>query len=136
MNFETEKDLEDKSIQELTKLNYEFININTIKDLKTNFKKQLEKFNHTKISKSEFKEVLTYINKGSIFEKYIKLHETYTINSNKKINFISTDYTQNIFQISNQIKMKKKYNNRYDITILINGLPLVQIELKKEENPL
>lgn len=85
MNFETEKDLEDKSIQELTKLNYEFININTIKDLKTNFKKQLEKFNHTKISKSEFKEVLTYINKGSIFEKYNKLHETYTINSNKKI---------------------------------------------------
>lgn len=136
MNFETEKDLEDKSIQELTKLNYEFININTIKDLKTNFKKQLEKFNHTKISKSEFKEVLTYINKGSIFEKYIKLHETYTINSNKKINFISTDYTQNIFQISNQIKMKKKYNNRYDITILINGLPLVQIELKKRGEPI
>ena len=108
MNFETEKDLEDKSIQELTKLNYEFININTIKDLKTNFKKQLEKFNHTKISKSEFKEVLTYINKGSIFEKYNKLHETYTISSNKKINFISNDYTGNIFQISNQIKMKKK----------------------------
>ena len=46
------------------------------------------------------------------------------------------NYKQNIFQIANQITVKEKYTNRYDVTILINGLPLVQIELKRRGNDL
>ena len=45
--------------------------------------------------------------------------------------FNSKDWCKNIFQVTNQVTMNKVYENRYDVTILINGLPLVQIELKK-----
>ena len=49
----------------------------------------------------------------------------------KYISFIDKECMENnIFQVTNQITMKGQYENRYDVTILINGLPITQIELK------
>ena len=46
------------------------------------------------------------------------------------------NYTRNIFQVTNQITVKEKYTNRYDVTILINGLPLIQIEITQNQTGL
>lgn len=135
MSTESEAMLESKLIDELSNNGYEKIEIKNEEDLKKNFKKQIEKLNDIKLTEDEFKKLLIYLDKGSIFDKAKKLRERYPIKREKKtkhIIFLNQDkWCKNIFQVSNQIRIENKYKNRYDVTILINGLPLVQIELKK-----
>jgi type I restriction enzyme R subunit len=76
------------------------------------------------------------LNKGSVFEKAktlrAKQHLVRDNGDNLYFEFINTDFwCQNEFQVTHQITMEGKYKNRYDVTLLINGLPLVQIELKR-----
>ena len=99
-------------------------------------KTQLEKHNKISISESEFKRVLNHLNKGSVFEKAKILRDKFVLpcddGTTKYIEFLDTEYwCQNLFQVTNQVTVEGTYKNRYDVTILINGLPLVQIELKR-----
>lgn len=79
-------------------------------------------------------------NGGSKFDKAKKLRDRYALereDGTVYIKFLNQkDWCKNLFQVSNQITIQGKYENRYDVTLLINGLPLVQIELKRRGNNL
>ncbi len=128
--------LEEQLVAQLQKLGYGLVSINDEKDLIANFKKQLEKHNNIQFSNAEFEKVLNILNKGSVFEKAKTLREKQHIvkdnGDNLYFEFIQTEHwCQNQFQVTHQVSMEGTYKNRYDVTILINGLPLVQIELKR-----
>lgn len=78
---------------------------------------------------------MIYLESGTILNKSEKLRDQYQLIRNDEtiyINFFNKrDFCKNHFQVANQISFGERYENRYDVTILINGLPLVQIELKR-----
>lgn len=136
MAKQPEQILEEQLIEQLQKLNYSYVAIKEEKDLLSNLKKQLEKHNNITFSDKEFERVLNILNKGSVFEKAKTLREKQHIlrdnGDNLYFEFIQSEHwCQNQFQVTNQVTMEGSYKNRYDVTILINGLPLVQIELKR-----
>ncbi|ADO84606.1 type I restriction endonuclease subunit R [Ilyobacter polytropus] len=136
MCIQSEAALENKLLEQLKAQGYEQIHIKDEDELKSNFRKQLEKHNKIELSDREFSKVLIHLDGGSVFDKAKKLRDKFELKrDNDDIFYIEffncKDWCRNIFQISNQISMTGKYKNRYDVTILINGLPLVQIELKR-----
>ena len=136
MAKQPEQILEEQLVTQLVKLGYGLVLIKDEKELVANLKQQLEKHNNIQFSKKEFEKVLNILSKGSVFEKAKTLREKQHIvrdnGDNLYFEFINTEqWCQNEFQVTNQLTMKGKYENRYDVTLLINGLPLVQIELKK-----
>ena len=136
MSKQSEQILEEQLIAQLQKLGYGYSLINSEKDLLINLKSQLEKHNNITFSTTEFERVLNILSKGSVFEKGKTLREKQHVvrdnGDNLYFEFLNTEHwCQNQFQVSNQISQEGKYKNRYDITILINGLPMVQIELKR-----
>jgi type I restriction enzyme R subunit len=144
MSRQSEQILEEQLIAQLQKLNYSYIVINSEKDLLHNLKGQLEKHNQTVLSKTgntqfsqtEFERVLNLLSKGSVFEKSKMLRQKQHIirdnGDNLYFEFLNTEFwCQNQYQVTNQVSQEGKFKNRYDVTILINGLPLVQIELKR-----
>lgn len=146
MAVESEQMLEEKFIEQLQSMGHERIEINNEEQLNENFKIQLEKLNKKELegkplSNEEFERILIYLNSGSIFDRAEKLRDTRTIkrddDTSVSIKFLNQkDWCKNIFQVSNQITMRGEHENRYDVTILINGLPLVQIELKRHSKPI
>ena len=136
MSKQSEQILEQQLITQLQKLGYEFAVINSEKDLLRNLKSQLEKHNNITFSQPEFDKVLNILSKGTVFEKGKILREKQHIvrdnGNNLYFEFLNTEYwCRNQYQVTNQITQEGKYKNRYDVTLLINGLPLVQIELKR-----
>lgn len=136
MTTQPEQILENNLISQLEKLGYEKVIVRGEKDLLSNLKNQLEKHNKTSFSEDEFKQILNFINKGNVFEraKILRDRVPYTKDNGdtSTIELINQiHWCQNEFQVTNQITMEGTHKNRYDVTILINGLPLVQIELKR-----
>ena len=136
MTTQSEQALENGLIQQLETLGFEKVRIDDEKDLIANLKRQLEKHNKTKLSDSEFKQVLNKLNRGNIFERAKILRDKVDyIKDDGKVNHIELvdqiHYCKNQYQVTNQVTMRGQYKNRYDVTLLINGLPLVQIELKR-----
>ena len=149
MSRQSEQILEEQLIAQLQKLGYGYIVINSEKDLLLNLKGQLEKHNQSALSKTgnaqftqtEFERVLNLLSKGSVFEKSKMLRQKQHIvrdasagsaGDNLYFEFLNTEHwCQNQYQVTNQVSQEGKFKNRYDVTILINGLPLVQIELKR-----
>ena len=134
--MQTEKVLEEQLVAQLQKLGYGLVVIKDEKELIGNLKSQLEKHNNIQFSKAEFEKVLNILNKGSVFEKAKTLRERQHIvkdnGDNLYFEFINSEHwCQNQFQVTHQVTMEGKYKNRYDVTLLINGLPLVQIEIKR-----
>ena len=133
----SEQELERNLIKQLSEQGYEVADVKDEDSLIKNFKEQLEKFNDIKLSQGEFCKILTHLAGGTIFEKAKKLRDKFELLTDKgEMKYISflemKDPEKNIFQVTNQITVKGQYENRYDVTILVNGLPLVQIELKKK----
>ncbi|WP_019335559.1 type I restriction endonuclease subunit R [Lactococcus petauri] len=141
-NFQSESDLEREMISDLQQQGYDYANyLITPESLLGNLRVQLEDLNAVHFSDNEWKRLLSeYINKPSdgIVECTRKIHNDHVYD------FIFDDgHIQNIYlldkkniarnkvQVINQMKQKGRHANRYDVTILVNGLPLVQIELKK-----
>lgn len=137
MSKQSEQILEEQFIVQLQKLGYKYVNLKDEKALEVNLKNQLEKHNHIQFSDSEFEKVLNILSKGSVFEKAKVLREKkhHIIRDNGDnlyFEFLNVEHwCQNEYQVTNQITQEGKYENRYDVTLLINGLPLVQIELKR-----
>lgn len=146
MNYQSEAQLEDELLHLLTEQNFTKINITNTDDLLYNFRQQINKLNTNalkgnNLSDKEFDRLLTQINGKSVYQSAKILRDKLILtrddNSQIYLELLNTkNYKQNIFQIANQITVKEKYTNRYDVTILINGLPLVQIELKRRGNDL
>lgn len=136
MAKQPEQILEEQLVEQLQKLKYSLVQIKDEKELIANLQSQLEKHNNIKFSNAEFEKVLNILSKGSVFEKAKTLREKQHIvrdnGDNFYFEFIQTEHwCQNQFQVTHQVTMEGKYKNRYDVTLLINGLPLVQIELKR-----
>ena len=136
MSTQSEQVLENNLVAQLASLGYEKVVIRDEKDLLENLKSQIEKHNDAKLSEKEFQKVLNHLNKGSVFEraKILRDKMQLTKDDGKSIylEFLNTDkWCQNNFQVTQQVTVAGKYKNRYDVTLLINGLPLVQIELKR-----
>jgi type I restriction enzyme R subunit len=136
MPKQSEQILEEQLITNLQKLGYQYVSLSNESALVQNLKSQLEKHNHINFSITEFDKVLNILNKGTIFEKAKTLRQKQHIirdnGDNLYFEFLNIDHwCQNQYQVTNQVTQEGKYVNRYDVTLLINGLPLVQIELKR-----
>jgi type I restriction enzyme R subunit len=136
MGTQSEATLETNLIEQLAKLEYQKVTIKDDKALEANLKTQLEIHNNTHLSDKEFKRVLNHLNKGSVFEKAKLLRDKFSLSrddgTTQYIEFLNSEHwCQNEFQVTSQVSVEGVYKNRYDVTLLINGLPLVQIELKR-----
>ena len=136
MATQSEQALENQLIKQLESLEYERVAVVSENDLLANLKRQLEKHNKTTFSEIEFKRITNHLNKGNVFDKAKILRDKFVLvrddGTNNYIEFLDTEHwCQNLFQVTNQVTIEGNYKNRYDVTILINGLPLVQIELKR-----
>jgi type I restriction enzyme, R subunit len=136
MPTQPEQVLEDSLVKHLVELGYEYVKIRDESELLTNLKCQLEKHNKVEISDSGFEQILNHLNKGNVFEraKILRDKVRYKKASGEIVwlEFLQIEnWCQNQFQVAQQISAEGTYKNRYDVTILINGLPLVQIELKR-----
>jgi len=141
-SYQTEGDLERELIQDLKKQGYEFLpDVKTPDSMLANVRIQLQTLNSVQFSDGEWSRfVETYLDKPSdtIIDKTRKIHDDYVHD------FVFDDgHIQNIYLLDkktiarNKVQLIKQFEqtgsqaNRYDVTILVNGLPLVQIELKK-----
>ena len=146
----SEYDVESLFIDRLESIGYEFIKMDDYDDVVANFRKQLAAFNAKKLtetkgeasfSDAEFGRVMIHVENKSVYESAKILRDKYvlTLDNGKTVylDFFSSDADRNIYQVTHQVTMDKEhkddvaYKNRYDVTILINGLPVVQVELKR-----
>ncbi|MGG1218222.1 type I restriction endonuclease subunit R [Priestia endophytica] len=141
MSYQSEEQLEKNLHNQLVKQGYTAVVIPNYEDLLHNFRNQLNKFNKHKLeghplTDKEFRRILTVIEGKSIYDSAKILRDKLLIEredgSELYIELLNTkDWCKNLFQVTTQTTVEGKYKNRYDVTILINGLPLVQIELKR-----
>ncbi|OAD90142.1 deoxyribonuclease HsdR [Aequorivita soesokkakensis] len=136
MTKQSELQLENNLIKQLVGLGYKTVAISDGDGLLSNLKTQLEAFNNTVFNAREFETILNHLAKGNVFEKAKTLRDRFNITRDNGDSFYvrffnNEDYATNLFQVTNQIAQEGTYKNRYDITLLVNGLPLVQIELKR-----
>lgn len=141
-SYQTEADLEKELIKDLSNQGYEFLSdLNNPDKMLVNIRKQLEELNKIEFSNNEWNRFCEeYLDRPSdnIIDKTRKIHDDYVydfvFNDGRIKNIYLLDkknITRNKVQVINQFTVKGKQSNRYDVTILVNGLPLVQIELKK-----
>ena len=136
--YQTESQLEENMINNLVSQGYERLDVRSMDDLYANLRVQIEKLNDIKFSDSEWKRfLLEYLDapNDGIIEKTHKIQENHIydfIFDDGRLRNIKIIDKKNIhnnhLQVVNQVTVAK---NRYDVTILVNGLPLVHIELKK-----
>ena len=141
-SYQSEADLENELIKDLDAqgIKYES-DINTPEKLLVNVRVQLQELNRVEFKNSEWSRfVEEYLDKPSdnIIEKTRKIHDNYiydfVFDDGRIKNIYLLDkknITRNKVQVIKQFSQKGTQSNRYDVTILVNGLPLVQIELKK-----
>ena len=136
MTHQSEAALENNLIAQLAGLGYATVNIPDGTALVANLQNQLGTFNNTVFSEKEFDKILNHLAKGNIFDKAKTLRDRLQLTRDDGSSFYvrfydSERWTSNLFQVTNQVTIEGRYKNRYDVTLLVNGLPLVQIELKR-----
>ena len=139
--YESEAKLEEKLIDQLVKQGYKKVQIDTVEDLERNFREKINEHNKFRLeekplSDKEFERLMIKISGKGIFQSAKELRQLQDIQRDDGtiayIELFNTrEWCQNIFQVTHQTTVEGKYTNRYDVTLLINGLPLVQIELKR-----
>ena len=141
MSYQSEAKLEEKLLSQLVDMGYQKVDIKDEDALHSNFRKivnrrNIERLRGIELSDKEFERLLIIISGKSVFEsaKILRDKHVLTRDDNSKVYielFDVAKWCKNEFQVFSQITMEKTYENRYDVTILINGLPVVQIELKR-----
>ena len=139
--YQTEAALEKELIEDLRNLGYEYKNFSTPQAMLANVREQLESLNQVKFSEEEWSRfVEEYLDKpgDNLVDKTRKIHDDYIhdfVFDDGRIQNIYLLDKQNLIrnkvQVISQFEQTGTHANRYDVTILINGLPLVQVELKK-----
>ena len=140
-SYESESKLEDRMIDQLRRQGYQYIEINDVNELERNFREQINLHNRAELkfkdlSDKEFERLMVKISGKGVFQSAKELRQKQDIQRDDGsivyIELFNTkDWCKNTFQVTHQTTVEGKYTNRYDVTILINGLPLVQIELKR-----
>ncbi|MBE9430394.1 type I restriction endonuclease subunit R [Staphylococcus epidermidis] len=141
MGYQSEYGLEENVVKQLQDLGYERVSLRNETQLKENFRRILnernaDKLEGTPISDSEFKRIMIDISDKSVFESAQILRDKYVLERDDETKvYLSLmnikKWCQNTFQVTNQVSVNDTHKSRYDVTVLINGLPLVQIELKR-----
>lgn len=144
MTTQNEQTLENGLIKTLLDNGYDYVVLKEEDNLYQNFKQQLEKhnkkrliqINRTTFTEKEFERIRIHLEGGTRFEKSKKLRDLYPLETDDGqrvwIEFLNKNkWCQNEFQVANQITTEGRKKCRYDVTILVNGLPIVQIELKR-----
>lgn len=140
--YQTEDALERELIQDLVNQGYEFVpSINTPEKLLANVRVALQALNNVQFADAEWQRFVTdWLDKPSegIVDKTRKVHDDYVLDfvfddgRIQNIYLFDKKHTaRNKLQVIKQFEQKGSHANRYDVTILVNGLPLVQVELKK-----
>ena len=146
----SEYEVESLYIDRLDDMGYEYIELKNYNDVCNNFREQFCKLNSKALiegkgtavlSDSEFDRIMIRLENHTIYESAKILREKWVLElDNGKdiyVEFFTPDETRNTYQVTHQVTMDPDhkddvlYKNRYDVTILINGLPLVQTELKR-----
>lgn len=148
--YQSEAELEKEFIRLLTEQGYTYLNIHKEADLIANLRERLEDLNNIKFTDSEWEQFFTTAianpndkiedKTQTIQEDYVKVLKRED-GTSKNIRLIDKkNVHNNRLQVLNQYENGKaegaKYNNRYDVTVLVNGLPLVHIELKRRGVPI
>jgi type I restriction enzyme R subunit len=136
MTTQSEAILESNLIQQLVGLGYAPVRIQDEAAMLVNLQRQLEAFNGLKFSEREFESILNHLGKGNVFERAKLLRDRFELHTDDEevryIRFFNpAEPEKNRFQVTNQVSIDGVHKNRYDVTLLVNGLPLVQIELKR-----
>ena len=149
-SYQSEAELEKEFIRLLTEQGYTYLNIHKEADLIVNLRERLEELNNIKFTDSEWEQFFTTAianpndkiedKTQTIQEDYVKVLKRED-GTSKNIRLIDKkNVHNNRLQVLNQYENGKaegaKYNNRYDVTVLVNGLPLVHIELKRRGVPI
>lgn len=149
-SYQSEAELEKEFIRLLTEQGYTYLNIHKEADLIVNLRERLEELNNIKFTDSEWEQFFTTAianpndkiedKTQTIQEDYVKVLKRED-DTSKNIRLIDKkNVHNNRLQVLNQYENGKaegaKYNNRYDVTVLVNGLPLVHIELKRRGVPI
>ena len=146
----SEYEVETRFIDRLDEIGYEYVAIKDYDGVKANFREQFCKVNADKLieskgvaelSDTEFNRVMLRLDGHTIYDSAKILREKFLLELDNGKSFyadlLTSDYNRNTYQVTHQITMDKEHlddvdqKNRYDVTVLINGLPLVQIELKR-----
>ena len=141
-SYQSEYALESEFIQDLTRQGYQYLpNVTTPQAMLANVREQLQTLNQVQFTDGEWRRfVETFLDKPSdgIIDKTRKIHDDYihdfVFDDGRIQNIYLLDkknLARNKVQVIKQFEQKGTQSNRYDVTILVNGLPLVQIELKK-----
>lgn len=141
MTYQSEAQLEENLIKQLVNQGFNRVRISDEEELKSNFRNELfqhnkSKLNNEPLTDKEFERILRHLEGKSVFQSALILRDKFILEredgSEVYIEFFDTqNWCKNRFQVTNQTTVVGKYTNRYDVTLLINGLPLVQIELKR-----
>jgi type I restriction enzyme R subunit len=136
MTKQPEALLEYNLIQQLVGLNYTAVKVQDGAALLSNLKSQLEAFNKASYTDKEFDAILNHLAKGNVFEKAKTLRDRFSFSrEDGEVIYVrfydSENWNNNLFQVTSQVQQTGSYLNRYDVTLLVNGFPLVQIELKR-----
>jgi type I restriction enzyme, R subunit len=136
MTHQSEQQLEKELLTRLAELGFEPVVLTDADSLIENLQTQLQKFNGTSFSDKEFSRILNHLNKGDRFQKAKTLRDRYALarddESTFYVRFFNTEqWCRNEYQVTHQLTQSGRYENRYDVTLLINGLPVVQVELKR-----
>ncbi len=137
LSTQPEQVLEDNLVAQLVGQGYEQVSVTDEPSMLANLKVQLEAFNGVTLTEGEFTKVLHHLNKRSgVFAKAHILRDRMKLTKEDSETvylefFDSANPLRNRYQVTQQVKGEGHYKNRYDVTILVNGLPLVQIELKR-----
>ncbi len=146
----SEYEVETKFIDRLESIGYQYVDLDNYDDVIANCRKQIAALNAPKLmeakgdaffTEAEWNRGLIHLDNHSVYESAKTLRDKYVLSlDNGKtvyLDFFSYDTDRNIYQVAHQITMDPdhkddvSYKNRYDVTVLINGLPLIQIELKR-----
>lgn len=136
MNIQSEAQLETALIQRLNDLGWASVAIPDNAALEANLRAQLEAHNGLQFSEGEFRTILNHLGKGSTFEKAKTLRDRMALQRDDGTTayvqfFNGREWCRNRYQVTHQITQEGHYKTRYDVTLLVNGLPLIQIELKR-----
>ncbi|USN88258.1 MAG: type I restriction endonuclease subunit R [Candidatus Nomurabacteria bacterium] len=136
MTHQSEQELEKTLLKQLQGLGFESVVLVDSDAMVTNLRSQLGKFNGVTFSDNEFSQILNHLNKGDRFEKAKTLRDRFALKRDDESTFYvrffnMAQWCKNEYQVAQQITQVGSYKNRYDVTLLVNGLPLVQVELKR-----
>lgn len=141
MSVQSEFALENKVMYQLERVGYERASIHNNESLEKNFRQILNDRHSDKLdghlfTDSEFKRLMIQINNKSVFGSAQILRDKFVLKRDDEAElylefFDIRNWSRNKFQVANQINVNDRFKGPYDVTVLINGLPVLQMELKR-----